>query len=131
MNPIGIEGDIYLEPLNMKPAGTETVNPKEIKSDVHIAHREMIEYQWQRVLRGLINTKKPDYKKQKERALDILYNPLYAFGSLRGLGQIEIKNRLTSFLDENINETHTYKMDDVGTLTDMTIERIGGNNHAL
>lgn len=131
MNPLPDgKGQIFLEPLNMKEAGTEPPEPKPVpnEEEVKSAHRENIDLQWQRVLRNFINVKNIDYQKQRERALDIMYGPLYAFASLRGIGQVEIKEILEQFLEQNLTENQRYKLKDSESLTDRLMERIGENH---
>jgi len=127
------KGQIFLEPLNMKPAGSEPPPPaspdnKPVDDDINRAHREMIIYQWQRVLGRLINTRNIDYEKQKKKALEIMYGAIYAYASLRGVNQVKTKDILISFIEERINENQTYKPEDSEVLTDLILKRIGGNH---
>jgi len=128
MNPIGDKGDIYLEPLNMKPAGTET--PASSSIEPQRALLQMIDYQWERVLRKLINTRNIDYKKQQESALSIMFGPVYAYASTRGINQTDTKKVLNSFIEERINENQRYVVTDAQYLTNQIIQMIGGNHHA-
>jgi hypothetical protein len=129
MNSIGPDGDIYLEPLNMKPAGSGP--PEPALDDIQKAHWDNIDTQWQRVLRNFISAKNIDYKKQRDRALDIMYGPLYAYASLRGVSQVEIRAALEEFLEQNLNEYRKYELKDSVILTNRLMEQIGGNNHAV
>jgi len=85
MNPLPDgKGKIYLEPLNMKEAGTEpepTPPPEPDSDDVRQAHFDLIKSQVDRVIGKQKNTGKI----QRDYAKTILTQPAIAFGSLSGV----------------------------------------------
>jgi HK97 family phage portal protein len=134
MNPIGPEGDIYLEPLNMKPAGTETPAPAATKWDggrVRLAHRDMIVIAFNRVIQKVLNAKKTKngfYDESRRWAADILFEPANAFALLNGVETPKATERLTQVLNEEINEARSLKLGDADRLADRLMREIGGNN---
>jgi hypothetical protein len=131
MNSIGPKGDIYLEPLNMKPAGTET--PAKIDDNTRHAHRDLIISQWLRVIHKQINSGRRGvdfYEKQRNHAATILFEPVNAYGSLYRVRENRVRDILNVMLEQNINEDTRLKLTDAERLADMTMQEIGGN-HAL
>jgi HK97 family phage portal protein len=134
MNPIGPEGDIYLEPLNMKPAGTDTPVPAPTKWDsgrVRLAHRDMMVIAFNRVIQKLLNAKKTKngfYDESRRWAADILFEPANAFALLNGVETPKATERLTQVLNDEINEARSLKLGDADRLADRLMREIGGGN---
>ena len=128
MNTIGQEGDVYLEPMNMQPAGTEPspAEPKKIEGDnIRNAHRALIISQLSRVITK--RNKGDSFETSRTFAKKILYEPACAFASTLNRN-IEVRGRLDNIIDELINENIKLIEKDVGELADTIIERIGGNH---
>jgi len=124
MNKIGPEGDIYLEPLNMKPAGTES--PPANFDSIRQAHRELLVSQILRIIR-----KKRDSCEQKRNfAKTILFEPVNAFASTIN-GNIETRAILDRTIDEMIMENSRLTEAEAERFADRIIENIGGNHNAL
>jgi len=128
MNTIGQEGDVYLEPMNMQPAGTEPppAEPKKIEGDnIRNAHRALIISQLSRVITK--RNKGDSFETSRTFAKKILYEPACAFASTLNRN-IEVRGRLDNIIDELINENIKLIEKDVGELADTIIERIGDNH---
>lgn len=117
MNPLPDgKGKIYLEPLNMKEAGTE---PEPTDDDVRQAHYDLIRSQVDRVLTKQKNTGNPDY----EWAEKILNGPVTAWASLSGVSGL-VASRLLSFVLQKELST-----DDADKITDLIMKKIQGVNY--
>jgi HK97 family phage portal protein len=133
MNPIGPEGDIYLEPLNMKPAGTPSPPPRE-KFDARsrLAHRDMILIAFNRILTQIIKAKNRKkngfYQDARNRAATILFDPANSYALLNGVDTQMVQERLVELLNEEINERRVLSLSDGDRLTDRLMEQIGGDN---
>lgn len=112
------KGQIFLEPLNMKPAGTE---PEPDKDSIRQAHRDLIVSQILRVIRKKFTT----FESQRNFAKTILFEPVNAYASTLE-GDIEVRGRLDNTIDELIS--NKLSEDDAGELADRIIERIGDNH---
>ena len=136
MNPIGKEGDIYLEPLNMKAAGTETPQPKALpapvdNSRVRLAHRDMMIIAFNRIIQKLVNAKKSNngfYDDSRRWAAEILFEPANSYALLSGVETPRATERLTHLLTTEINETHRLQSCDAERLADRLMREIGGDN---
>ena len=134
MNPIGPKGDIYLEPMNTKPAGTETPAPAAKTWDggrVRLAHRDMIVIGLNRVIQKILNAKRTKngfYDETRRWAADILFEPANAFALLNGIETPTATERLTQVLNEEINESRNLKVGDADRLADRLMREIGGDN---
>jgi hypothetical protein len=132
MNSIGPEGDIYLEPLNMKPAGSET--PANIDNNSsRQAHRDLLISQWLRVIHKQLNTgqKGEDfYKWQRGHATTILFEPVNAYASLHRIKANRVRDILSAIIEQHINQNTKLKLIDAERLADMTMQEIGGNHAA-
>jgi hypothetical protein len=122
MNSIGEKGDIYLEPLNMKPAGTETP-PRGNEGFMRKAHRDLIFSQLLRVIRKDFKT----FEARRNFAKTILYEPVNAYAST--LIGMEVRTKLNNTIDELIDSNLSEK--DAEQLADRIIEIIGGNHNAI
>jgi hypothetical protein len=140
MNPLPDgKGQIFLEPLNMKPAGTVTLEPKDdsvgdgsLKDDdtqdkdkVRKAHRDLIISQLGRVIRKQTKTA----QKQANFAKLILYDVVYSWASMQSISREDAQNILDKIIDANIRENVQLKQVDAERLADEIIQKIG-DNHA-
>jgi HK97 family phage portal protein len=122
MNTIGPDGDIYLEPLNMKEAGSEPDDS--VDDDVRAAHRAMLISQIMRVIKkGFSNL-----GARRNFAKTILFEPLDAYASTLKSG-IDVARMLDIVIDENINGRARLVENDAGRIADSLLNRIG-DNHA-
>jgi hypothetical protein len=121
MNTIGEKGDIYLEPLNTKPAGSE---PKPDDDNIRKAHRDLIISQLLRVIRK----KFTNFKSQRDFARTILFEPVNAYASTCDRSNV-VRGLLEGSIDDLININ--LSEDDAGGLADKIIERIGDNHNAI
>ena len=127
MNGIGEDGDIYLEPLNMKPAGSEpepVVEPMpddEPDDDVRFAHRDMLTTQILRVMRK----KYTGDKAKREFANTILYEPAMAYASLIN-GNVNVTECLRGVIEDIINER--FGESSAFLAADRILDKIGAYN---
>jgi len=127
LNPIGPEGDIYLEPLNMKPAGTETPQPEppspepDNQDDARQAHRAMIASQWSRIIKG---TNGGGLGKKRDWAGRLLYEPVYAYASMRGRTDVQTRATIETVLDDIIQQNTKLNKGDAENLADKIMEAI-------
>jgi HK97 family phage portal protein len=125
MNSIGPAGDIYLEPLNMVPAGSQR-NDGLLKSyEVRAAHKSLILSQWLRIIKNLNGSSQWN----KERASNILCEPVTVYASILSR-QDKARGILNNLLDEIMNEETKLTIYDADRLADLTMARIGGENAA-
>ena len=127
MNPLPDgKGQIFLEPMNMKPAGTEPEpkpEPKLIEEDsIHKAHRDLIVSQILRVIRKKFTT----FESQRDFAKTILFEPVNAYASTLE-GDIEVRGMFDNTIDELIDGNSILKEEDAGKLADRIINVIGDN----
>jgi HK97 family phage portal protein len=123
MNSIGEKGDIYLEPLNTKPAGTETP-PRGDEGFMRKAHRDLILSQLLRVIRKDFKT----FEARRNFAKTILYEPVNAYASTLS-GNMEVRTKLDNTIDELIGSN--LSEDDAEQLADRIVDIIGGNHNAI
>jgi len=129
MNTIGPDGDIYLEPLNMKPAGSKTPDPSAGEPDpasadpVRSAHRALITSQWLRI----IKKQNGNLQKNRNNALTILSEPVIAYASTMRKQQ-SARAILEGFINEIISDGTKYTEYDAANLAEMTLQRIGGED---
>jgi len=142
LNPIGPEGDIYLEPANMKPAGSP--DPKEMPApdnpepdkhddDIRNAHRELIEGQWTRVINKQINSLKKAvngdfYERMREYAATVMFDSVNACASINGVKTEQVRDMLDAIITKNINKNIKLTTEDAAKLTDEIFKKIGGNH---
>ncbi len=140
MNPIGPAGDIYLDPMNMVPAGTP--NPKASAPDggsdnngddnnagrqaVRDAHRALLISLWRRVLAKQIGalqkpTKPGFWTEHRRWARGVLVDAADAYASVSGR---RLNGELDSVIDRRINGT--LKETDAESLADELLREIGG-----
>lgn len=127
MNSIGEKGDIYLEPLNMKPAGTETP-PKSNEGFMRKAHRDLILSQWLRLIKkqNSINQKNPNfYEKQRDYARTILYEPATAYASVFGKNGVDIREIINEIIEKYINNRMELTEKDAEIVTEEIMFEIG------
>jgi len=127
MNTIGPKGDIYLEPLNMTPAGTKPEpksEPKTLEKDsIRKAHRDLIISQLLRVIRKRFTS----FESQRNFAKTILFEPVNAYASTFNRNGREVRGLLDDTVDMLIS--NNFSEDDAGELADRIINMIG-DNHA-
>ena len=142
LNPIGPEGDIYLEPLNMKPAGEPTPapepKPKEpdeppAKEQQAAAHRKLIEGQWSRVIHKQINSLKKGvnddfYNRMQDYARTVMFGPANAYASIKNVPWGDVNDILDVIIAKNINRNTKLSTEDAAKLTDEIFKKIGGNH---
>ena len=140
LNPIGPAGDIYLEPLNMKPAGTpgpdETEPPENEpdEDDVRSTHHALIAGAWQRVITKQAAARGPlpgnrlsmvMCDRQRVYAGKILAEPVAAWASVRGVPRAQAMQLLEGQISNHIVPRSPLSEDDAETLADALIEQIG------
>lgn len=133
LNTIGPEGDIYLEPLNMKPAGTEDPvdpepEPDDGDNDADRAHRELIASTFQRVITKYTRSgHKPNSRTWADK---IMFDPVFAYGSSRGIDPVVTSTVLCKVLDEYVSEGVVLEDDHATIVANRIITELGGNNAA-
>ena len=135
MNSIGPEGDIYLEPLNTKPAGTETPpkEPSSFSRMIWAAHRDSILSQCIRVIHKLARASRkelsPGYVQEQRRwAGQLLFEPTTAYALICGTQPQRVSQILTEVIQNHIRENRTFNNKDADLLTDRIMQEIGGNH---
>lgn len=115
------QGQIFLEPMNMQPAGTKPDDNTQ-KDSVRKAHRDLIASQLLRVIRK----KFTNFESQRNFAKTILFEPVNAYASTCNRGE-EVRGLLNGSIDELIIDK--LSEDDAGEIAEKILERIG-DNHA-
>lgn len=133
MNPIGPEGDLYLDPLNMRPAGAPGPEPEQTP-DVVRAHQALIETQWRRVLHRVKKasakgTRNGFWPKERATAREILIDAVRAWAALTRA--VNAEAALDELLAETLAEDRPIDETDAGPLAQRLMERMGGRDHAL
>jgi HK97 family phage portal protein len=140
MNPIGPAGDIYLDPLNMVPAGTlpaqqPVKRATAVRNAVEEAHRALIAGQWTRIIDKQLKTQAGgadfSYERLRVWALKLLSEPVNAYASVRGIGRVQAEAVLDGIISESINKDHALEPAHAEMLADRILEKIGGNHHAI
>jgi HK97 family phage portal protein len=135
MNPIGPEGDIYLDPLNMVPAGTP-IRPRNsdgVSNAIRQAHRELLASQWRRVLVKQQNAQSkgvPDdwWTGHREYAGTVLGDAARAYGSLLGLDARAVNAILALALQRWNQPGIIIDPDKAGCLADDLMAALGGHD---
>ncbi len=140
MNPIGPEGDIYLDPMNMVPAGslqpnlTEGDDPGAGRSEaVHKAHRELLVSQWRRVITKQVNANgqresAPWWDKQREFAHNVLDDAVRAYASTQSIGAAPATVILDEIIKDMVNRNVSLEPLDAERLADRIMQEIGDTN---
>jgi HK97 family phage portal protein len=154
LNPIGPEGDLYLDPLNMKPAGAVTPvapvaptpkddtkpdqKPPEEKDNnrdnVTRAFVELLETQWGRAIHKQINAlqkpiKDDFYKGHRDWTYQLLIAAVNAYASIRGVNNDKAQAILTDVIERNINKDIKLNPLDTARLTESIIKQIGDSKN--
>lgn len=134
MNPIGPAGDKYLDPLNMKPAGSgnpadKSNKPTENKA-ARQAHYDLIATQWSRItvkISGALSkgVKSDFWQRQQEHARKVLFDPVNAYASIIGLDTTTVAAVLDSIIARRIHEKATIRAEDCKELTELTLQELG------
>ena len=136
MNPLPDgKGKIFLEPLNMKEAGTVVApappTEPEIKTDgeeeddsIRIAHRDLIDSAWGRV----ITKKNNSGRDQSNWAEKILFDPVNAWASIVGVSAERAKHILGRFIEVNMPEDNKLKSTDSKKLAILIMQEIGNDD---
>jgi HK97 family phage portal protein len=129
MNPIGAEGDIYLEPLNMKPAGSETEPDEPAPDDSEEkAFVRLIADTFQRVI---VKRNKEGFKSGTcTWAVKIMAPVVDTVASLRDCQPESARKLLTGAVKEYVRDDLTLEQRHAIAFANDIVSRIGGNNHA-
>jgi len=122
MNSIGPAGDIYLEPLNMVPAGSKRSGGLLKSYKVRAAHKTLLTSQWLRIITKLNGNSQWN----KEAAFRILCEPVTVYASILGR-QENSRDILNNLLNEILTEQTKLSIYDADRLADLTMARIGGD----
>jgi HK97 family phage portal protein len=145
MNPIGPEGDVYLDPLNMAPAGTLTAAAKEDPVDpvdpdggadpVRAAHRGLLIAQCRRIVtkqNGQIRSNRSVsdawWMKHLQWARTILSDCVAAYAQTRGVGAVQQMAILNGILSDWFCQDVPLRADDAEAIAEDIIARIGGHH---
>ena len=139
MNPLPDgKGQIFLEPLNMKEAGTGaddsggTGGGDDVDDDVRTAHRALIASQFSRIITKQIKAQEKGvngdfHENQRKYAKTILTEPVNAWASVLGKkSQERTSNILGKIIAEHINKETKLENQDAERLANLTMSRIGG-----
>jgi len=131
MNPLPDDkGQIFLEPLNMKPAGTVTPEPVD---NIRKAHRDMITSQWGRIItkQNKANITNGDFwPGHRKWASNVLFDSVYSWAALNGISAEKTRDELDNMIEVNLQEDIKFEVSEAENLADLTIKRIG-DNHAI
>jgi len=136
LNPIGPAGDIYLDPLNMKPAGTPDPdvepNGSEPDDDIARAMRALLTEQWRRILtktNAAARKKARDngfWRQQQDWAYRILRPAVQPWAAWRRTNDTDAC--VTTLLGETLCENAVHDETDAEPLARRLMDRIGGNH---
>jgi len=149
MNSIGEDGDIYLEPLNMKPAGTEDPKSEPIKpaadnkpdgnkpkdeNSIRQAHKDLIMNQWLRIIIKKNNSiqkgvKDDFYENHRAWAMTVLYDATNAYASTQGRKEKEVRELLSDLINKHIQKGVQIEINDAAVLAGMIIDKLGVKNN--
>jgi hypothetical protein len=131
MNTIGPEGDQYLDPLNMKPAGAlPAAPPPDENKTVRETHRQLLAGQWQRVTTKVSRAiakapvKADFWERSREHARTVLSDAVIAYASTRNVTEKEARRALDCVLTTVISAGETIKSGDADRLAAETIKAI-------
>ena len=142
MNSIGEKGDIYIEPLNVKPAGEPAPTPPAPKppaepepdgdDDVRSTHKALIKNEWSRIIKKQNNSlahgiRDGFYDDQRDYAYKVLFDAVAAMASIFGRDKDQARYILSSAISTNINNETKLTDDDAETLTEKLFEMMGKN----
>ena len=121
MNSIGEEGDTYLEPLNMKPAGTEDPAPEpppepEPDDDSRAAHKALIVGQMRRVIP---KQKGNTHEWFRDHVMKVTFDAVHAWASTRGRSELDTRLYLSTLINNQCGKTLT--LADADILADAVI----------
>jgi HK97 family phage portal protein len=143
LNPIGPAGDIYLEPLNMKPAGTPGpdepaapdagADPPTQDDDVRDAHHALIASAWRRVITKQDNALARGvgvdfWNRLRTFSFSVLGGPVRAYAAVLGVRPLDAEAITQTFIDIAIQEAAPPVADADG-LAEALINEIG-DDHA-
>lgn len=137
LNGIGPEGDIYLEPLNMKPAGTEDPADPEPDgddnngddTDADRAHRELIAEAFERVI---LKSQNQNGHKPGDRtwAIDRMSAPVAAYASIHQTKLVSTRKMLCRVVDEFVCKGVKLEEKHAEEFANRIITELGGNHAA-
>ena len=146
MNPIGPAGDVYLDPLNMVPAGSlkadsdnkgpwnDSVGDNDGggQNSIRAAHRALLASQWRRIItkQNNANGQKENpawWEKQREFAHNVLDDATRAYASVRGIGAVPAIVTLDGLIKEIVSRNVILQPDDAERLADRIMQEIGGD----
>lgn len=131
MNPIGPAGDIYLNPLNMVPAGT---NPEDFKSDgpARNAHRTLLASQWRRIMTKQENANGQRsgtdwWERHRIWAGAILQNAIMAYATVRGVDRAAALGAMQRTIERFVDPAVSLAKFRPEWLADELMNEIGGS----
>lgn len=135
MNPIGPEGDIYLDPLNMVPAGQVGRPVGQSNDDVRAVHYQLLAAQLGRILRKQVNAVSrgvPDewWTAHRDWALRLLHEPSMAYASVHGNGN-NLRELLEQFCGGWLQPNVPLTENDNEILAQQLINQIGVRKNAV
>ena len=134
MNPLPDgKGQIYLQPLNMKEAGTDDPGNDPDTNSVRQSHRDLIIGQMLRIIRKQNNaTKKvikPEYYDgQRAYAKELLFDPVNAYASTRGISVNKVRQVVDSSINDRIRRSVILTDNDAEIFADRIMKELGGNH---
>ncbi len=129
MNPLPDgTGKIYLEPLNMTPAGTTPPAPDD--DPVRAMFRQWFTVQWRRIIerqvKALAGGANGDfYERQRDHARKLLDDPIQAYVTVTAAQPEKVRSGVDAFLREHIAPSRHLEPDQATLLADRTIQHIG------
>lgn len=138
MNPLPEDkGKIFLQPLNMMEVGGEAPTKEtdeDEEEDIREAYKNLFITQWKRIIKKQINATRRnngfDFTHHREWCSEVLTAPVNVWAAYNELPNNEVKKRLQSFINLNVNEKRSFEMSDAEKMADLLMNRIGGN-HAI
>jgi hypothetical protein len=134
MNPIGPEGDIYLEPLNMKPAGTETPAPaasaEPLPAEADRALVDSIATAFGRIIRRSEKKKKFD-EREKDKTREIVWDSVLAYATMHKVDEVHARAALDAAIDEYVCKGVKLEDQHAQLFANNIQTQLGGNGHAI
>jgi len=141
MNPIGPEGDVYFDPMNMTPAGTLPAQqiPDSDKAtpsdDARVAYRDLMASVWQRIVTKQIraNGRKTDaawWERHRDWAREVLIDAVRVYAAAHDIAVERAIGALTEILDERLGPDRAIGESQTQELAELLLNRIG-DSHAL
>ncbi|MDD4890153.1 MAG: phage portal protein [Phycisphaerae bacterium] len=137
LNPIGPAGDVYLDPMNMRPAGSPAEQPQtgEGPDDSGRAFVMLLANTWRRVIRKqnreLAGKTNGAWDKHRDWSRRILRDGAMAAAAAQGVDAQRVEAALAEMVATMVRETVPLTEKDAETMAQMTLARVTGESDGL